>query len=314
VARYLVTGGAGFIGSTLARALAREHEVVVLDNLSSGRSANLEGVDARLVRADVRDREALENACLGVEAVFHLAAQVSVPASMERPEETVDVNTSGTLALIAAARRAGARAIVLSSSASIYGDDPRLPKRESMSPDPRSPYAVSKLDGEHYLRIFAAAAGMRAVALRYFNVYGPRQDPGSQYAAAVPAFISRALSGEPITIYGDGGQTRDFVFVEDVARANMIAAGALPGSRRREPGFDVYNVGSGRSITILALARLIVRQAGSSSPIVHAEARPGDVRHSRAAVSRIRRELGFRAQVSMTEGLRRTIEALRAGP
>ena len=276
MARYLVTGGAGFIGSTIARALAADHQVVVLDNFSSGKRANLEGLPVEVVEADLRDAAALAAACRGVEAIFHLAAQISVAASMERPGETVEVNTLGTLALIAAARKAGVKAIVLSSSAAIYGDDPRLPKREDMSPDPRSPYAVTKLDGEHYLSIFAAGAGMRAVALRYFNVFGPRQDPKSQYAAAIPAFISRALAGETITIHGDGLQTRDFVFVDDVARANLLAAGvlpALPAARRRDRPFAVYNVGGGRSITILALAREILRLTGSSSQILHGRAR-----------------------------------------
>ncbi len=313
MARYLVTGGAGFIGSTIARALACDHEVVVLDDFSSGRRANLEGVGVEVVEADVRDAGALARACRGVEAVFHLAAQISVAASMERPEETVEINTIGTLALIAAARRAGVRVIVLSSSAAIYGDDPRLPKREAMSPDPRSPYAVSKLDGEHYLRMFAAADGMRAVALRYFNVFGPRQDPRSRYAAAIPAFVSRALAGETITIHGDGGQTRDFVFVEDVARANLLAAGVLQPHGRGAPPFALYNVGGGRSITILALAREVVRLTGSRSQIVHGPPRPGDVRHSRADVSRIRRDLGFRPQVAMADGLRLTIEFFRTG-
>lgn len=313
MARYLVTGGAGFIGSTIARALLPEHDVVVLDNFASGRRENLEGLRVRLVEADVRDAAALARACEGVEAVFHLAAQISVAASMERPEETVQVNTNGTLALIAAARRCGVRTIVLSSSAAIYGSDPKLPKRESMSPDPRSPYAVSKLDGEYHLRMFAASQGMRAVALRYFNVFGPRQDPKSQYAAAIPAFISRALAGETITIHGDGGQTRDFVFVEDVVRANLMAAGALPPQGRGAPPFAVYNVGCGRSVTILELARRIVAATGSSSPIVHGAPRPGDVRHSRADVSRIRRDLGFRPRIAMAEGLRRTIEAFRGG-
>jgi UDP-glucose 4-epimerase len=312
VARYLVTGGAGFIGSHVAAALAKQHEVVVLDNFSSGTRANLAGVAARVVEGDVRDARSLAKACEGVEAVFHLAAQISVAGSMERPAATVEVNTVGTLALIEAARRAGAGAIVLSSSAAIYGDDPRLPKRESMAPDPRSPYAVSKLDGEYYLRIFAAPHGMRAAALRYFNVFGPRQDPRSQYAAAIPAFISRAVAGEPITIFGDGKQTRDFVFVEDVARANLLAAGVLPAAGRGAPPLAVYNVGGGRSISILALARAIIRATGSSSRIVHADPRPGDVRHSRGDVSLIRRDLGFRAGVPLAEGLRRTIESFRA--
>ena len=313
MARYLITGGGGFIGSAIAAALVREHEVVVLDDFSSGKRANLQGLPVTVIEADIRDTNALAKACEGVEAVFHLAAQVSVPVSMEKPAETVEVNTLGTLALIESARRAGVKAVVLSSSAAIYGDDPRLPKREAMTPDPRSPYAVSKLDCERFLRLLAAPNGVRAVALRYFNVFGPRQDPKSQYAAAVPAFIARALAGETITIFGDGRQTRDFVFVEDVVRANLLAAGVLSGGARRDlPLFALYNVAGGRSITILELAREIVQATGSSSRIVHGDPRPGDVRHSRADVSRIRRDLHFRAEVSVREGLRRTIEAFEA--
>jgi UDP-glucose 4-epimerase len=310
VAKHLVTGGAGFIGSHIVRALARDHEVVVLDDLSTGRRENLAGLPVTVIEADIRDREALARACAGVDAVFHLAARISVAASMEDPVDTVEVNTLGTLALVEACRAARVRAIVLSSSAAVYGDSPRLPKRESMRLEPRSPYAVSKLDGEHYLEIFAAPAGIRAVALRYFNVFGPGQAPDSQYAAAIPAIASRALAGREITIFGDGRQTRDFVYVDDIVRANLMAAGVIATAGSR-PVAGAYNVGGGRAITILALAREIVRVTGSLSPIVHADSRPGDVRHSRADVSRIRRDLGFAARVPLREGLEATIRALR---
>jgi UDP-glucose 4-epimerase len=246
-----------------------------------------------------------------VEAVFHLAAQISVAASMEDPLETVDINTRGTLVLLQACRRQGVRSLVFSSSAAVYGDNPELPKRELMLPEPRSPYAVTKLDGEYYLDIFAAGDGMAATALRYFNVYGPRQDPDSPYAAAIPAFIARALEGRTITIYGDGGQTRDFVYVADVARANMAAAGLLGDGSPMEPGFRVFNVGGGSSITIQALAESIVSITGSASAIEHGPERAGDVRHSRADVSRIQEALGFQPQVAVDDGLRSTIEAYR---
>ena len=310
--KALVTGGAGFIGGHIARRLSSEHQVRVFDNLSSGKLQNLEGVDAELVRGDVRDLDALTEACRGVEAIFHLAAQISVAASMEDPAETVAVNTQGVLNVLEAAKRQKVGALVFSSSAAIYGDDPTLPKREAMVPSPKSPYAVSKLDGEYYLQVFARDYGIRAVSLRYFNVFGPRQDPKSQYAAAIPAFISRALAGEPITIYGDGGQTRDFVFVEDVARANLMAAGVLPGTGTGLPDDSpVFNVGGGTAISILELAQKIVRMAGSSSRIGHGPERPGDVRHSRADVSRIRDALGFRAETALDEGLERTVAYFR---
>ena len=309
--QLLVTGGAGFIGSTITRRLAADgYTVRVYDNLSSGKRANLDGVDAELVEGDVRDAAALKKAATGCRAVFHLAAQISVAASMDDPGETVAVNCQGVLNALAAAHAAGAESLVFSSSAAIYGDDPALPKREDMIPCPKSPYAVSKLDGEYYLQMFGADAGIRTMALRYFNVFGPRQDPKSQYAAAIPAFISRAVNGDQITIYGDGGQTRDFVFIDDVVRANLTAAGLLGQKGSGPPAgvAPVYNVGGGRSISILELAQKIVAMAASSSSIVHGDPRAGDVRHSIADVSRIKKDLGFEADVGLDDGLGRTVE------
>jgi UDP-glucose 4-epimerase len=315
--KVLVTGGAGFIGSNIAEELAREWDVIVFDDLSTGSEKNLQGIDIELVKGDVRDKAAVESACRGVESIFHLAAQISVPLSMEDPEATVRINTLGTLNVLDAAIRAGVESIVFSSSAAVYGDNPQMPKREDMLPEPKSPYAVSKLDGEYYLKIASETSGLRAVALRYFNVFGPRQSPHSAYAAAVPAFVYRAVKGEDITIFGDGEQTRDFVYVKDVARANLMAAGigADPGAGV-EAGSgvsgSVFNVACGRSISINALAEMIVAITGSSSKIVHAEERPGDIKHSLADVTRIREKLAYQPNTDLEAGLETTVEYFRS--
>lgn len=290
--KVLVTGGAGFIGSHIARHfLAQGAEVVVLDSLRGGRSLV---EDSLLTRGSVTDSDLVDRVAEGARYIFHLAALVSVPESVEKPFETVDINVKGTLNVLAAARKHGVEKVVLSSSAAIYGDDPELPKREDMRPAPKTPYAVTKLDGEYYL----AQSGVPAVSLRYFNVYGPGQDPKSQYAAAVPIFVSRAVQGQPITIFGDGGATRDFIHVRDVVAANVLAAtSAMSG---------VYNVARGSSLTILDLARRIVSTLGSTSKIEHGPERAGDIRHSLADVTRIT-QAGFRPTVDLEEGLRETI-------
>lgn len=290
--KVLVTGGAGFIGSHIAHHFQSQgHQVVALDNLRGGRSL----VDDRLlVRGSVTDAALVERLAEGVDFIFHLAALVSVPESLEKPYECVDINVNGTLNVLQAARKHGVRKVVLSSSAAIYGDDPELPKRESMRPAPKTPYAVTKLDGEYYLEMW----DVPTVSLRYFNVYGPGQDPKSQYAAAVPIFVSRAVRGETLTIFGDGGQTRDFIHVRDVVAANVLAATtAMSG---------VYNVARGSSLTILELARRIVTELGSPSAIEHGPERPGDIRHSLADVSRIT-AAGFAPTVELDEGLRETV-------
>jgi len=316
--RILITGGAGFIGSNIAERLAGAWEVVVFDDLSTGSEGNLDGLDVRLLRGDVRDGAAVEAACRGVQCIFHLAAQISVPLSMEDPETTVRINTLGTLNVLHAAARAGVESCVLSSSAAVYGDNPAMPKREDMLPEPKSPYAVSKLDGEYYLRIAGETTGLRAVALLYFNVFGPRQSPHSAYAAAVPAFVYRALEGQDITIFGDGEQTRDFVYVADVVRANILAAGieaedaAGPGGTPGElTAGDVFNVACGRSLSINELAEMILRITGSESRIVHGPERPGDIKHSLADVSRIRGKLGFEPSTELEHGLVETVEHFR---
>jgi len=301
--RVLVTGGAGFIGSHIVEHFSRERkaEVCVLDNLRTGRRANLEGLRHDFVHGSVTDRAAVREAVKGVDYVFHLAALISVPESMEKPLEYVEVNTIGALIVLEEAAVAGVRKLCFSSSAAIYGDNPAVPKVETMTPEPRSPYAVTKLDGEYYCGIFQAEGRLRTACLRYFNVYGPRQDPASQYAAAVPIFVDRALKNEAITIFGDGEQTRDFIYVKDVVAANALLA-------LDRDACNVYNVARGGSMTINSLASKIVSVTGSQSSIHHAAERPGDVRHSQADVGRLK-DAGFIAATALEEGLRTTVEA-----
>jgi UDP-glucose 4-epimerase len=297
--RVLITGGAGFIGSHLAAALQDAAEVRVLDNFRSGRRANLAGIRHDLVEGSILDRALLARCCAGVDVVYHLAALVSVPESVGDPLACVELNVTGTLNVLAAAAAAGVGKVVFSSSAAVYGDNPEVPKRESMLPEPKSPYAVSKLDGEYYADFYRREHGLATACLRFFNVFGPRQDPRGAYAAAVPVFIERALRGEDILIHGDGGQTRDFVYVQDIVAALRFVAG--------EPAAaGVYNAGYGASVTINELAATITRLAGGRSSIVYGPERPGDVRHSRAAPDRLR-ALGWRPAHSMAEGLAATV-------
>lgn len=301
--KVLITGGAGFIGSHLAEELQRQASVRVLDDLSTGYRRNLEGLDVTLVEGSILDREAVRAAVEGVDYVFHLAAMISVPLSMEQPRRCVEINTTGMLNVLEAAADAGVRKLCFSSSAAIYGDNPVVPKREDMMPEPKSPYAITKLSGEYYCRMFQQEGRLRTACLRYFNVFGPRQDPASQYAAAVPIFITRALRGEPITIFGDGGQTRDFIFVKDIAAANLHLA-------LDEELAGVYNVAYGGRLTVNDLATRIVELTDSSSEIIHADERPGDVRHSSAAVDRLL-GTGFRPRGDFSSGLALTIDYFR---
>ena len=301
--KVLITGGAGFIGSHIAAHFQGKADVRVLDNLRTGHARNLAGLEVEFIEGSILDRELLSRAMIGVDYVFHLAALVSVPESVEQPHECVSLNVTGLLNVLEAAATAGVRKLVFSSSAAIYGNNPTVPKREDMVPEPRSPYAVTKLDGEYYCRQFAESGRLQTVALRYFNVFGPRQDPASAYAAAVPIFLREALANRPLTIFGDGGQTRDFVFVKDVAAANVFAA-TTPGMT------GVYNVGYGGQITVLNLARRIIGLAGSQSEIRHAPERAGDVRHSRAAVEALF-TAGFRPVSSLEAGLAETLDYFR---
>jgi UDP-glucose 4-epimerase len=310
--RYLVTGGGGFIGSNLVEALLRRREeVVVLDDFSTGRRANLEETlrvrpagapEPRVIEGDIRDLDAARAAMRGVTHVLHQAALPSVQRSVEDPLSTNAVNVTGTLNLLVAARDAGVRRFVYASSSSVYGDSPALPKVESMAPAPLSPYAVSKLAGEHYCRVFHGLYGLETVALRYFNVFGPRQDPNSQYAAVVPNFVGAATSRRPPTIFGDGLQSRDFTYIDNTVEANLRACEAAP-----EAAGKAYNVACGAAATLLDLLRILEKITGSSIRAVHADPRPGDVRHSLASIEEARRALGYETRVGLEEGLRRTV-------
>jgi len=299
----LITGGAGFIGSHLAAHFVSSEPVRVLDNLSSGYRRNLAGLDVEFIEGSITDRRAVAFAMRGIQHVFHLAAMVSVPESIQRPRECIDANVSGLLNVLEAATEAGVRRLCFSSSAAIYGNNPASPKHEEMSPAPCSPYAITKLDGEYYCRLFADSGRLETVALRYFNVMGPRQDPASAYAAAVPIFIRQALANEPLTVFGDGGQTRDFVSVHDVVAANVFAS--------TQPGLTgVFNVGYGAKISILDLARRIIAMTGSRSTIRYEPERPGDVRHSRADIVRLL-AAGFQPIGSLDRGIEETIAHFR---
>ena len=298
--RVLVTGGAGFIGSHIVEHFQGKAEVRVLDNLRSGFRHNLAGFECELIEGSILDRDCVRRAVEGVDYVFHLAAMISVPESMAKPIECSEINTHGTLVVLEEAARAGVRKLVLSSSAAIYGNNPVTPKLETMIPEPKSPYAITKLDGEFYCNLFAQERNLPTACLRYFNVFGPRQDPGSQYAAAVPIFIHRALAHAPITIYGDGEQTRDFIFVKDIAAANVCFA-------TQSPATGVFNVAYGQRITINELATTICGLTGSRSQIKHAAERAGDVKHSMAAVDRLR-SAGFTPTGNLSDGLRATVE------
>ena len=304
--RILVTGGAGFIGSHIVEHFQGRAEVRVLDNLRSGFKHNLAPFRHEFIEASILDRDAVRRAAQGVDCVFHLAAMISVPESMARPIECNEINTLGTLILLEESARAGVKKLVLSTSAAIYGDNPIVPKIETMLAEPKSPYAITKLDGEFYCRMFADAGRLSTVCLRYFNVFGPRQDPQSQYAAAVPIFIDRALKNLPISIYGDGGQTRDFIFVKDIVAANAFFA-------TQSDATGVFNVAYGNTITIKELAQTIRALTGSTAEIKHAPVRAGDVRHSRASIDKMR-AAGFVPPGNFAEGLQATVDFFKGKP
>lgn len=301
----LVTGGAGFIGSHLAAGLAAGgRRVRVLDNLSTGRRSNVTGreEEIELIEGDVRDANAVRSAMRGVRRVFHLAALPSVEGSVADPLASHDVNVNGTLTVLVAARDAGVRRFVFASSAAVYGNEPTVPKREDMLPQPLSPYAVHKLTGEHYCRVFRRLYGLSTYALRYFNVFGTRQDPASDYAAVIPSFVESVCSGGVPRIHGDGEQTRDFVSVRDVVRANMACCTAPDAAAG-----DAYNIAGGTGMSINALARRILGLMGSQAKPAYGAARPGDVRESRAAIDKARTALGWTPRDSFDEALSETI-------
>ena len=311
MALHLVTGGAGFIGSHLVHGLvARGERARVLDDLSTGRVENLDGLEVgepgsgapvELARASVADAEACRAACAGVASVFHEAALVSVPQSLEQPERCYEVNVMGTLRLREAARIAGARRFVLAASSAAYGETEELPKRETMTPDPRSPYASSKLAGEGLLRVWGLAHGLGTVSLRYFNVFGPRQRDDSPYTGVIAIFARALLEGRSPTIHGDGEQTRDFTYVDNVVQANLACLGA-----ELEPG-AVLNVGGGERISLNQLFAAMAETLGSDVRPAHGPARAGDVRHSLASLERTRAALAWEPRVSWREGLEHTL-------
>ncbi|MBM4320170.1 MAG: NAD-dependent epimerase/dehydratase family protein [Deltaproteobacteria bacterium] len=304
MARYLVTGGAGFIGSNLVKNLLRRgEEVTVLDDFSTGKRSNLHPAleRIRLVAGSLLDEAALEQSMSEVDFVLHLAAIASVQRSFDDPLLCLRTNSEGTLRLLLAARRHGVRRVVVASSSAVYGDDPRLPKREDMAAQPISLYGLTKLDGEIFGRLFSGELGVEVVCLRYFNVFGPHQDPASEYAAVIPCFLARMLRGVPPIIYGDGGQSRDFCYVDNVAQANLLACHAPQVAGR------VINIASGEQVDLLALVTTLNELLGTRLEPRHEPARHGDIRHSSADVQLARELLGYRAETSFIEGLRRTV-------
>lgn len=301
--RYLVTGGAGFIGSnTVDELVRRGHEVTVLDDLSAGKEANLEKVRQQItfIRGSITDREAVEKACRGADYVLHLAARTSVPRSVKQPLETNAINVDGTLNVLVAARDAGVRRVVFASSSSIYGDTPTLPKHEGMPPSPISPYGVTKLVGELYGRVFYRTYGLDFVALRYFNVFGPRQDPGSPYSGVLSLFIAAMRNGGEPNVYGDGEQSRDFTFVQNVVAANIQAC-ETPGI-----GGRAFNLGTGGRYTLNDTLKLLEGFSGRAAKAKHGPPREGDIRDSQADISLAAQSFGYKPQVDFETGLRQT--------
>ncbi len=306
---YVVTGGAGFIGSNLASTLVDEgHQVTIVDNFATGRRENIADLLDRvtLVEGSICDLPVLAEAFDGADFVLHQAALPSVQRSVEAPLDANEINVTGTLKVLETAKNTGVKRVVFAASSSAYGNQPTLPKVETMLPDPLSPYAASKLAGESYCKVFYECYGLQTVCLRYFNIFGPRQDPNSQYSAVVPIFITKLMAGERPTIFGDGEQSRDFTYVANAVRANMLACTApdAPGS--------IVNVGCDARFSLNAMIQKLNEIMGTNIEPIYAEERPGDVKHSHAAVDKAREKLGYEPIVDFDEGLRRTVEWYRA--
>jgi len=296
--KYVITGGAGFIGSHIAEHLSKEgHKVTILDSLRTGFEHNLNGLNVDFVKGDIRDENLVNEVIDGASGVFHLAALVSVPESLLKIRECIEINTIGTINILEAAKNNSGCKVVLSTSAANYGNNPVSPKVETMSPEPMTPYAITKLDGEYYLKMYLDQYRVPTASLRYFNVFGPRQNPESAYAAAVPIFINKALQNEPITIYGDGLQTRDFIYVKDVVKANILAS---------QKGDETYNVALGHSTSVFELAEKIIKITNSKSQIKFLDERPGDIKHSKANPSKFN-QLGFKPEYTIDKALEETI-------
>lgn len=301
--KAIITGGAGFIGSNLAEVLSRDNEVIIVDDLSTGNDANIRGLEIELVKGSVTDLDLLRKTFKGADYVFHQAAIPSVPRSIKDPVSTNEANVTGTLNVLIAARDCSVKKVIFASSSSAYGDTPELPKREDMNPNPLSPYAVTKLIGEYYCNVFDEVYDLKTVALRYFNVYGPKQDPHSDYAAVIPKFIKRIQEGKPPIIYGDGTQTRDFTSVDDVVSANILAA--------ESDAKGVYNVATGKRITINELANVIMAIMERDLDPIHEKQREGDVLHSLGDITKAKKDFGYAPGDKLEANLKETVKWFR---
>lgn len=306
--RYLVTGGAGFIGSNIVGTILSADatsSVRVLDNFATGRRENLSqhrSADLEVVEGDLQDLETVKQVMEGVDYVLHQGALPSVPRSLRDPKTSNEVNVSGTMNVLVAARDAGVKRVVFASSSSVYGETPTLPKHEALAPDPLSPYAVSKLAGEYYCKVFGRNYELPVVCLRYFNVFGPRQDPESQYAAVIPKFITALLEHRPLTVYGDGEQSRDFTYVRNVVRANLLACSA------NINGPQVVNIACQQRTSLNDVIRTLEKITGKKARVVYDPPRPGDIKHSLADISKARQVLGFEPEIDFETGLAETVD------
>lgn len=305
--QYLITGGAGFIGSNLADHLAEEHTVTIIDNFATGRRENIRDLinhpNVTFIEGSITDADLMHEITKGIDGIFHQAAIPSVPRSVRDPITTNEANITGTLQVLVAAKENNVRKVVTASSSSVYGDTPTLPKEEGMAPNPLSPYAVTKLTDEYYGKVFTELYGIQTVFLRYFNVFGPRQDPNSEYAAVIPKFITRLLQNESPIIYGDGGQTRDFTYIADVVQANRKAM--------ESDAIGIYNIACGKRISLNDLAETLMEITGVRRPLIYEDEREGDIRDSLADITRAEKAFGFDPAYTLEEGLKETVAWFR---